>query len=190
MMFYLSDGETNLDRIPAHRQTRSAEIVSQVYFDKISKSLGKDGPILQGLVLDIGKIFRSRLFSDLTEPETISFSIIDSEKKPSFPQLDHLLKLGVRESVLQKEKTGTETKPKNLKSVQPEEYLLHRIYSPALSIGFTDRWRTQITCQELSDLVNPDTRSQSLRRTIQKIENQSRKKAPRLDSESLENFGS
>jgi len=162
MAFYRAEADgTNVkagEPIPPECQKWAAYIVSEGYLEKIASNLEQYGELTQHFVMDIGDIFRERLLFHCSEPEVLAISIRDPHNLSSSPQLDDLLHIGVMESVFQKKKVTDSYRPKVSTDIRPIEYILNRIYTPALEISYRPRWRCNFTVQELTRLMQPWSR--------------------------------
>lgn len=169
MAFYRAEGQgTNVkngERISVECQSWAAHVVSKGYLEKIHKNIesyiGISGEMIYQFVTDIGDVFRERLLFHSSEPETLSISIKDPQilNKDKFLLLNNFLNHSVRESILYKREETSSYRPKQTTSIRTKDYILNRIYTPALEISYRTRWgRCYFTVKELSDLLDPDNR--------------------------------
>jgi hypothetical protein len=152
------------DGFEKEEQTDACEIVSFSYMDRITQNTGYHAEILRQFIQDLGDIFRFRLLNDLSEPETFSISVVDSENLEANEnlKLNEILNIAVRESIFQKIRLSEAMRPKDPGERRPVQYVLHRIYAPAFGTWYTDRWRTLVSCSDLSGLLSPKYRESAL----------------------------
>lgn len=172
MAFYLVD-QAGMDvykikEIPLELQSRAVYNVSEALLESIAHGIEEDGIKLQRLVIDLGDIFRTRLLYDNNEPETIRIGITNSRSE--WPQaVSRIIKTALNESVFHKISEGEAMRPKASTSFRPSEFLINRIYTPALEIGYGARWRSNFSVAELDGLMDPKKRSVTKHRIISKI---------------------
>ena len=171
MAFYRAEGQgINVkkgEKISVEDQSWASHVVSKGYLEKIYKNIeaygGINGEMIYQFVTDMGDIFRERLLFHSSEPETLSISIKDPQNlnKDERRLLNNFLSHSVRESILYKREKTSSYRPKQTTSIRSEDYVLNRIYTPALEISYRTRWgRCYFTVKELSDLLNPDNRAE------------------------------
>jgi len=156
--------------IPCEVQSEAAHTVSQFSLDQISKNIPETGEKLRLLVTDLGDIFRERLLFHESAPETLRMTLEDPQRltAESAGNLARLLKDGVMWSVLHRRKAGETYRPKHSTQVRPDEYVLNRIYAPALEISHRARWRCPFTVSDLRDLVDLSRREVAKDRLVQR----------------------
>lgn len=179
MAFYRAEGQgTNVkkgEKISVEDQSWASHVVSKGYLEKIHKNVesyvGISGEMMYQFVADIGDIFRERLLFHSSEPETLSISIKDPQNltKDEYRLLKNFLSHSVRESILYKREETSSYRPKQTTMIRTKDYVLNRIYTPALEISYRTRWgRCHFTIKELSDLLNPDNRTKAKKELQQK----------------------
>ncbi|GJQ47588.1 MAG: hypothetical protein JETCAE04_33420 [Candidatus Jettenia caeni] len=172
MAFYRAEGQgTNVkkgEKISVEDQNWAAHIVSKGYLEKIHKNIeaygGINGEMMYQFVTDIGDIFRERLLFHSSEPETLSISIKDPQNLNTDESrlLNNFLIHSVRESILYKREETSSYRPKHTTTIRTKDYVLNRIYSPALEISYRARWgRCNFTVKELSYLLDYDSRAET-----------------------------
>jgi hypothetical protein len=153
--------------IPIKAQKDAAYTLSSYHLGEIARNISNHGPKIRQFTIDIGDIFRQKLLHHLSEPEAARIRIVDPHRlyTPDFEETNELLDLANMHSVLQ-EFSG---RPKHVTDVRPEEYVLNRIYSPALRFSPRYRWATEFTCLDIKNLLDPDKRKKTKSRLIKKV---------------------
>lgn len=174
MAFYKAEDENinvkKREKIPIEHQTWSAYVVSKAWLEKIPMNLEEYGEMMYQFIVDLGDIFRERLLSHPTEPETLTIRLTDPYNLKTNSLLSHILSYSIRESILCERKETSSMMPKQSTRPKPKEYVLNRIYSPILEISYRPRWprSSEFTTSELISLLNPDTRDKTKRKLQQK----------------------
>src|SRR3989304_2495771 len=176
-------------KISIEDQSWASRVFSKAYLEKIYKNvepyMGINGEIIYQFVTDIGDIFRERLLFHSSEPETLSISVKDSHNLDGeeFSLLKALLKHGVRESILYKREETSSYRPKQSTGIRTKDYVLNRVYTPALEISHRARWgRCNFYVKELSNLITSETREKT-KKNLQKRQGKEEKKAPLFGEE-------
>ena len=132
--------------------------------------MGELGERTYQLIVDIGSIFRERLLNHSTEPETMTITIIDPLNLTNLQntELREIFSKGTKESVFYQEPTVM--KPKNSAMPESREYLLNRIYAPALKVSYRSRWPRAcwFTIPEVKQLLNDTNRTKTRRILMQR----------------------
>ena len=158
--------------IPPEIQSRAAHSTSHALLEKLA--MGEDyGIKMQRFVLDMGDIFRTRLLYDNNEPETIRLAIEEPQERWT-NRLQSMLNSGLKESVFQRLEETKAMRTKNPTAHRPTEYILNRIYAPALGITYTVRWRTLFKAKELDELLDEQSTSRIKTRIISQIKREKR----------------
>lgn len=163
--------------IPAECQTWAADIVSKGWLDRIKTvhNMGELGEKTYQLIIDIGYIFRERLLNHSTEPETLTVALQDplNLKLPPNREVYEIFTKGTKESVFYERSMGM--RPKNPAMPEMREYILNRIYAPALKISYRSRWprACEFTVSEIKNLLD-DTLRSDVKRTLLKKQQTSR----------------
>ena len=128
-------------------QTNAAYALSDYYLTTIKNNVAAVGPQIQQLVIDLGDIFRAKLLNHNSEPEGSRLAIHDPHKleEPASEEARTMLTQAVIHSIFQNPHRRGGMRPKHLTDVQPQEYILNRVYSPSLAISPRPRWRTRIS---------------------------------------------
>jgi len=172
-------------------QSWASRIVSKAYLEKIYKNVesyrGINGEIIYQFVTDIGDIFRERLLFHSSEPETLSISVRDPHNldKKEFSLLKDLFKHGAKESIFYKREETSSYRPKQSAGIRTKDYVLNRVYTPALEISHRARWgRCKFSVEELSELITSKTR-EKIKRTLQQRQRkeEEQEKTPLFDEE-------
>lgn len=160
--------------IPVEHQSWASRVVSKGYLERIHKDIeayGKiDGEKIYQFVADIGDIFLERLLHHSSEPETLSISLEDPHAldNDTYQCIKDLLCHGVRESIFYKREETSSYRPKQATGIRTKDYVLNRVYTPALEISYRARWgRCKFSINELEDLLNPKKR-QMTKKILQK----------------------
>ncbi len=146
--------------IQRSHQTDAAYALSNYYLTTIRSNIADVGPQIQQLVIDLGDILRAKLLNHSSEPEGSRFAIHDPQLllKPESKEVEIVINQAVTHSVLHNPAKRGGMRPKHVTDIQPQEYILNRVYSPSLAISPRTRWRTRISTQDLVELMDPDYR--------------------------------
>lgn len=152
-------------------QTRAVHIVSQHYLTTLSRNVEDYGEQLKYFVLDIGDCLRHKLLHHASEPEAGRLTIADPQMldDPRFAEIRRALALGIREGVFQTKEGRPAFKPKHRSDPQPAEVSICRVYAPVLQISPRQRWRTNVSCEELLALWTPETRATAKKSLMKKM---------------------
>lgn len=173
MAFYRAEGlgvkVKKKEKISVEAQSWAAQIVSKGYLEKIHKNIeafgGINGEMMYQFVTDLGDIFRERLLYHSSEPEILNISLSDPQQLSSKKTLNNFFKHAVKESVLYKKEETSSYRPKKSTSIRPKEFVLNRVYTPALEISHRARWgRCHFSTKEVCDLLSPDNREDTKKR--------------------------
>jgi len=162
----------NGQNIPVDCQTWAADIVSKGWLDKVKtvQNIGELGEKTYQLLTDLGYIFRERLLKHPTEPETLTISLTDplNLRLPENREAEEIFSKGMKESVFYGRPLSVI--PKDPTSPKTQEYILNRVYSPALRISYRARWpRTcNFTVSQIQELLNEKIRSNFLKILLKK----------------------
>jgi hypothetical protein len=175
MAYYLQFGSTtppgkHLRIEPAH-QKKAVYLVSEHNLSALSRNVEKHGERLKYLLLDIGDCLRFKLLKHPTEPEAGRLSITDPERLRIDDHVDirDFLTLGVREGVFQRSSGRPGMRPKHSSDPQPVEFNISRVFCPTLQFSPRFRWKTTITCQDLTDLLSADKRAKAKKRIMERL---------------------
>ncbi|MGD0921572.1 MAG: toll/interleukin-1 receptor domain-containing protein [Terriglobia bacterium] len=152
--------QAEIAKIGVKHQTDAAYALSSYYLGTIGKNIANHGARIQQLAIDLGDIFRLKLFSHPSEPEAARLSITDPHLlgEKIYEELMQILDTAEMHSVLQVPRGRGGMRPKHAADVQPREYLLNRIYSPGLQFSPRPRWRTYFKCEDVRLLLDPTER--------------------------------
>ena len=152
--------EGEIAKIGVKHQTDAAYALSSYYLGTIGKNIANYGPRIQQFAIDLGDIFRLKLFTHPSEPEAARLSITDPHLlgEKIYEELVQILDTAEMHSVLQLPRGRGGMRPKHAADVQPREYLLNRIYSPGLQFSPRPRWRTYFKCEDVRLLLHPTDR--------------------------------
>lgn len=141
-------------------QTNAAYALSSYYLTTIRSNIANVGPQIQQLVIDLGDIFRTKLIKHNSEPEGSRLAIHDPHllEESASKEAEMVLTQAVIHSIFQIPANRGGMRPKHLTDIQPQEYILNRVYSPSLAISPRPRWRTRISTKDLLELMNPASR--------------------------------
>lgn len=158
--------------IPAECQTWAADIVSKGWMDRIKTvhNMGELGERTHQLIIDIGYVFRERLLKHSTEPETLTIALVDplSLKHKSNREVYEVFSKGTKESVFYERSTSM--KPKEPVKPEAKEFVLNRIYAPALKISYRSRWprACKFTVSEIKTLLDDNLRPEAKKKLLKK----------------------
>lgn len=157
--------------IPVKAQTDAAHTISRYHLDEISRNISNYGPKIHQFTIDLGDIFRQKLLYHLSEPEAARIRIVDPQQlfNENFEEIRKIIDLALMHSVLQRRSGRGGMRPKHATDVQPEEYVLNRIYAPVLQYSSRPRWSTDFTCNEILSLLDSDKRQVAKSQFIQKL---------------------
>ena len=141
-------------------QTDAAYALSNYYLTTIRNNLATLGPQIQQLVIDLGDVFRVKLLKHNSEPEASRLAVHDPHRLEESASKDAnmVLTQALIHSVFQKPIQRGGMRPKHFADIQPQEYVLNRVYSPTLAISPRPRWRTRISTNDLLGLIDPALR--------------------------------
>ena len=161
----------NDDQIPVKAQTNAAHVISRYHLREITRNIVSFGHMIRQFAIDLGDIFRQKLFNHLSEPEAARIRIVDPHKlfTDDFKETRKVLDLAEMHSVLQVRNGRGGMRPKHATDVQPLEYLLNRIYAPVLQFSPRPRWTTDFTCQNIKSLLNSNERQKTKSTLIKKV---------------------
>lgn len=165
-------------------QTIAIHIVSQHYLTTLSRNIEIYGERLKYYILDIGDCLRHKLLHHPSEPEAGRLTIDDPQilEDDKFFEIRKVLSLGVREGVFQTREGRPAFKPKHSSDPQPVEVSICRIYAPILQISPRQRWRTNLSRDELLHLWEPKSRANAKKTLLRKL-------AKPIDQHPQLNFG-
>lgn len=160
-----ASAQTQLEINPEF-QSQAVHIVSRHNLATLSRNVEADGEVLKYLLLDVGDGLRHKLLRHGSEPEAARLTVADPERLElsEMERLKHLLTIAIREGVFQAKDGLPAFRPKHDSDPQPVEFNICRLFAPVLRISPRLRWRTSITCSNLRRLVEPSTRTETLRR--------------------------
>ena len=152
-------------------QTSAAYALSNYYLSTIRSNVATVGPQIQQLVIDLGDIFRAKLLRHNSEPEGSRLAIHDPHRleESSSWGAKAMLTAAVSHSIFQTPSTRGGMRPKHLSDIQPQEYILNRVYSPSLAISPRVRWRTRISIKDLLELTDPGLRQNAKARLTRQV---------------------
>jgi len=151
-------------------QTHAVHIVSQHYLTTLSRNVEVYGERLKYYVLDLGDCLRHKLLHHTSEPEAGRLTIDDPQslEDSKFSEIHKVFSLGIREGVFQTREGRPAFKPKHSSDPQPLEVSICRIYAPVLQISPRQRWRSNLSCDELLSLWRPESRAKAKRALMRK----------------------
>ena len=141
-------------------QTSAAYALSDYYLTTIRNNVATVGPQIQQLVIDLGDIFRAKLLKHNSEPEGSRLAVHDPHMlvESASKDAEMVLTQAVIHSIFQNPTPRGGMRPKHITDIQPQEYILNRVYSPSLAISPRPRWRTRISTKDLLELMDPALR--------------------------------
>ena len=165
------------DKISIKAQTDAAHMLSVYHLGEISRNIADFGQKIHQFAIDLGDIFRQKLIYHLSEPEAARIRIVDPHQlfSVNFEETRKFIDLAEMHSVLQGRGGRGGMRPKHATDVQPEEYLLNRIYAPVLQFSPRPRWPTGFTCQEVKSLLDSNSRQKMKSKLIKKVTPQKQK---------------
>jgi hypothetical protein len=151
------DGEVIEENgISVENQTAAAYTVSRDFLDYIHDNISQHGRKIHYLVLDLGDIFKKKLFHHSSEPEAGRIGIEDPEHLSE--EIIVILDSAEEHSIIQRRSGVGGMRPRSISDRQPREYTLNRIFAPTLGISPRYRWRTSFTVQNLTNLIDEEKR--------------------------------
>lgn len=171
MAYYKAEGEKiNVkqgEKIPVESQTWAAYKVSQAWLEKIPDNVEENGEEMYQLIGDLGDIFRERLLSHPSEPETLVINLKDPYNLKNNPFLTKIISHSIMESIFYERKATSSTISKNVYESKSKQYVLNRIFSPILRISHRARWARgcEFSTSELAILLDP-LKKQNIKREI------------------------
>jgi Cdc6-like AAA superfamily ATPase len=178
-------GVKNGEKITVLNQTEAAYALSEHYIWKISKDVEELGPMIRGLVVDLGDVFRQKLTGHLSEPEAARMVIADpsrleasmitvkTEREDQNLRLKHVLDIAVMHSILHEYESRGGRRPRHPYDEPPYDYLLNRIFAPSLDFSVRARWATKIGAEELRNLLDPNKRVQTKQGLLRRVTTES-----------------
>jgi hypothetical protein len=150
--------------LPPAEQSRAVHIVSQHNLAALSRNVEADGETLKYLLLDLGDCLRHKLLKHTSEPEAARLTLEDPERlrAEEMHKPRRILTVGIREGVFQAKDGMPAFRPKHASDPQPVEFNICRLLCPVLQVSPRLRWRTPISCEELRQLLEPDSRGSAL----------------------------
>ena len=147
------------------RQSKAVHIVSQHNLTTLSRNVEQYGEELKYFLLDLGDCLRHKLLKHTSEPEAARLTLKDPEmlENATMKKLKRILAVGEQEGVFQTKEGLPAFKPKHGSDPQPAEFNICRVYTPVLQISPRLRWRTNMKCQHLQRLLEPNMRAQAIR---------------------------
>ena len=166
-------------------QTNAAYVLSDYYLTTIKNNVAAVGPQIQQLVIDLGDIFRAKLLKHNSEPEGSRLAVHDPHRleEPASEDAKTMLTQAVIHSILQNPARRAGMRPKHLTDVQPQEYILNRVYSPSLAISPRPRWRTRISTSDLRELIDPALRQRTKARLTRLVSGSHKSGSDSMQSE-------
>ena len=154
-------------------QTSAAYALSNYYLSTIRQNVATIGPQIQQLVIDLGDIFRAKLLKHNSEPEASRLAVHDPHRleEAASKSARTMLAEAISHSIFQNPSTRGGMRPKHLSDIQPQEYILNRVYSPSLAISPRPRWRTRISTKDLLELMDPGLRQSAKARLTRRVSN-------------------
>jgi hypothetical protein len=164
-------------QITVNEQTDATYTLSKYHLFNIRKNIPTYGPTIYQFVVDLGDVFRYKLHKHLSEPEAARIAVSDPQflEKSDMKELKMVLDAAIMHSVLQSPGGIGGIRPKNATEVQPVEYIICKMYAPALQFPVRSRWRTKFSCKDLNLLINPDTRQEVKTKLIKQATGRQRK---------------
>ena len=165
--------------LPPSLQTKAVQIVSQHNLTTLSRNVERHGEELKYFLLDLGDCLRHKLLKHTSEPEAARLTVEDPEmlEDGTMERLKRILAVGEREGVFQTKEGLPAFKPKHSSDPQPAEFNICRVYAPVLQISPRLRWRTNIKCRQLQNLLQPGMRAQAVRALKNAVEKSRRSQA-------------
>ena len=171
--FAMQEGDDVKSGKPIGRshQTDAAYALSNYYLTTIRNNVATVGPTIQQLVIDLGDVFRSKLLRHNSEPEGSRLAVHDAHRldESAFKDAKMVLTQAISHSIFQTPALRGGMRPKHLSDIQPQEYILNRVYSPSLGISPRPRWRTRISTKDLLELMDPALRQSTKSRLTRQV---------------------
>ena len=166
-----ADANTNSRTIDPRHQTAAVHRVSSDNLATLSRNIETYGEKLKFFLLDLGDFLRQKLLHHSSEPEAARLALKDpgSLLDPRYELLMHIINIGVKEGVFQTVDGRPGLRPRHTEDPQPAEINIARIYAPTLGISPRLRWRTEISCSELSGLLDDELRTRVRRALIGRV---------------------
>lgn len=156
--------------IPSYLQSMAIHHVSQRLLDTIDGNVPVVGATLKQLITDLGSILRNRLLKHPSEPEANRLEVIDygtiSEKDG---ELEKVIEEAIIWSVLHIVGSGASMRPKNAARPRNAQFIINRIYCPALGISPRTRWRVRLQLSDLVGLVDSNLRQSTYKKLMRSI---------------------
>ncbi len=174
MAYYKAEAEKiNIkqgDKIPVQAQTWAAYKVSQAWLEKIPDNVEENGEEMYQLIVDLGDIFRERLLSHPSEPETLVINLKDPYNLKNSPYLNKIISHSVMESIFYERKASSATISKTVYESKSKQYVLNRIFSPILRISHRARWARgcEFSTSELAILLDPNKKQNVKKEILQR----------------------
>jgi len=169
------------EKIEIMHQTQAAYHLSEYYLWRINKNIEYLGPTLRELAVDIGDIFRQKLLKHLSEPEAAMLSIynpqklrelratIKDEKGEREYTIKRILDVTVLHSIFQEYGKRGGRRGKRISAGQPQDYILNRIFVPALQISPRPRWPTIFVPKDIQGLLDATKRNKTKQQLLKKV---------------------
>ena len=166
-----ADPDADSPGIASRHQTAAVYRVSNDNLATLSRNIETHGEKLKYFLLDLGDCLRQKLLHHSSEPEAARLALKDpgSLLEGRYDLLKQIINIGVKEGVFQTLDGRPGLRPRHTEDPQPEEINIARIYAPTLGISPRLRWRTEISCSELSGLLNDDRRRRVKRDLIARL---------------------
>ena len=118
--------------IERSHQTSAAYALSNYYLTTIRSNVATVGPQIQQLVIDLGDVFRAKLLKHSSEPEGSRLAVHDPHllEEAASKDAEVMLAQAVIHSIFQNPIRRGGMRPKHITDIQPQEYVLNRVYSP------------------------------------------------------------
>ena len=172
-----ADANTTSRAIDPRHQTAAVHRVSSDNLATLSRNIETYGEKLKYFLLDLGDFLRQKLLHHSSEPEAARLALRDpgSLLDPRYELLMHIINIGVKEGVFQTVDGRPGLRPRHTEDPQPAEINIARIYAPTLGISPRLRWRTEISCSELSGLLDDELRTRVRRALIGRVASRGRR---------------
>lgn len=169
------------EKIEIKHQTQAVYGLSEYYLWRIKKNIEYIGPTLHDFTVDVGNIFRQKLLKHLSEPEAARLAIynpqnlrdlkvtIKDEKGSREYILKKILDVAVLHSIFQEYGKRGGRRGKRISAGQPYDYILNRIFAPALQISPHPRWSTNFFPKDIQGLFDMEKRIETRRQMIKKV---------------------
>lgn len=169
------------EKIEIKHQTQATNHLSEYYLWRINKNVEYLGPVLHGFSVDIGDIFRQKLLKHLSEPEAARLAIynpqklrelkvtIKDEKGQKEYALKEILDVAVIHSIFQEYGRRGGRRGKRISASQPHDYILNRVFAPALQVSSRPRWSTNFVPEDIQGLLDSTKRTKTKEYLIKKV---------------------